>query len=74
MVLDVALLNTQHYKGQIKGTVEQSREWSNALLYTLVEKVAFGLHSTMVTNFTYNLSVLKINNREDIYDQSIKIK
>ena len=26
MVLDAALLNTQHYKVQIKGKVEQSRE------------------------------------------------
>ena len=26
MILDVALLNTQHYKVQIKGKVEQSRE------------------------------------------------
>ena len=31
MVLDAALLNTQHYKVRIKGKVEQSREWSCAL-------------------------------------------
>ena len=36
MVLDAALLNTQHYKLQIKGKVEQSRERSGALPYTLV--------------------------------------
>ena len=36
MVLDAALLNTQHYKLRIKGKEEQSREWSNALPYTLV--------------------------------------
>ena len=36
MVLDSALLNTQRYKVRIKGKVEQSREWSSALLYTLV--------------------------------------
>ena len=36
MVLDVALLNTQHYKVRIKGNVEQSRERSSALPYTLV--------------------------------------
>ena len=36
MVLDTALLNTQHYKVRIKGKVEQSREWSSALLYTSV--------------------------------------
>ena len=31
MVLDSALLNTQHYKVRIKSKVEQSREWSGAL-------------------------------------------
>ncbi len=31
---NVVLLNTQHYKVRIKGKVEQSREWSSALLYT----------------------------------------
>ena len=31
MVLDAALLNTQHYNVRIKGKVEQSREWSSAL-------------------------------------------
>ena len=36
MVVDAALLNTQHYKVRIKGKVEQSREWSSALLYTVV--------------------------------------
>ena len=36
MVLDAALLNTQHYKVRIKGKVEQSREWSSALLNTSV--------------------------------------
>ena len=36
MVLDAALLNTQHYKVQIKDKVKQSRELSSALLYTSV--------------------------------------
>ena len=36
MVLDAALLNTQHYKVQIKGKVEQSRERGSALPYTSV--------------------------------------
>ena len=36
MVLDAALLNTKHYKVRIKGKVEQSRERSSALPYTLV--------------------------------------
>ena len=35
MVLDAYLLNTQHYKVQIKGKVEQSRERSSTLPYTL---------------------------------------
>ena len=30
MVLDSALLNTQHYKVRIMDKVEQSREWSSA--------------------------------------------
>ena len=34
MVLDAALLNTQHYKVRIKGKVEQSREKSCAFPYT----------------------------------------
>ena len=36
MVLDAILLNTQHYKVRIKDKVEQTREWSSALPYTLV--------------------------------------
>ena len=35
-VLDATLLNTQHYKIQIKGKVEQYRERSSALPYTSV--------------------------------------
>ena len=36
MVLDDTLLNIQHYKVRIKGKVEQSRERSSTLPYTLV--------------------------------------
>ena len=36
MVFGAALLNTQQYKVRIKGKVEQSRQWSSALPYTLV--------------------------------------
>ena len=36
MVLDATLFNTHHYKVMIKGKVEQSREISSALPYTLV--------------------------------------
>ena len=36
MVLDASLLNTQHYKVRIRGKVEQSRERSSALPYTLM--------------------------------------
>ena len=33
MVLDAALLNTQHNKVWLKGEVEQSREWSCTFPY-----------------------------------------
>ena len=36
MVLDASLLNTQHYKVEIKSKVGQSWERSSALPYTLV--------------------------------------
>ena len=36
MVLDISLLNTQHYNLRIKGKVEQSRERSCALPYSSV--------------------------------------
>ena len=36
MVLDASLLNTKHYKVKIKSKVEQSKEMSRTLPYTLV--------------------------------------
>ena len=36
MVLDAALLNTQHYRVRIKSKIAQSRERSSALPYTSV--------------------------------------
>ena len=36
ILLDTALLNTQHYKAWFKSKVEQSRERSSAHPYTLV--------------------------------------
>ena len=36
IVLNATLINTQHYNVRIKGKVEQSREWSGTLPYTLV--------------------------------------
>ena len=36
LVLDVSLLNSQHYKIRIKGKVEQCKEKSSTLPYTLV--------------------------------------
>ena len=36
MILDAALISTQHYKVRIKGKMKQSREKSSALPYTLV--------------------------------------
>ena len=37
MILDASLLNTQHFKVRIKGKVEQSKERSSALPYSLVQ-------------------------------------
>ena len=53
MLLDDALLCTQHYKIRIQRKVEQSREWSRALPFGVVaiEKGAFGSLSTKVTIF-----------------------
>ena len=56
MVLDTALLNSQHYKVLIKGKVEQYRESSSALPYTgivAIERVTLGSPSTTVANLTY---------------------
>ena len=57
MVLNPSLLNTKHYKVRIKSKVEQSRERSSALSYTLVwhllEKGAFESPSTKLANFTF---------------------
>ena len=36
LVVDDALLNTKHYKVEIKAKVEQFKEWSSALPYTSV--------------------------------------
>ena len=50
MILDAALLSTQHYKVRTKGKVEQSIDWSYApqpLSVVAIEKGA----STMVANF-----------------------
>ena len=54
---------TQHYKVRIKGKIEQSRERSSVLPYTSVvaiEKGAFGLPWTKVTNLTYFMSYLHL--------------
>ena len=37
MVLGATLFNTQHYKVRIKGKVEQSKERSSTIPYTLVQ-------------------------------------
>ena len=61
MVLDAALLSTQHYKVRNKGKVEQSREWSSALHLGVVaiEKGAFGSPSTKVANLLNSLNLEK---------------
>ena len=57
LVLDAALLNSQHHKVRIKDKVEQSKERSSALPNNLgvvaIEKGASGSPSTKVANFTY---------------------
>ena len=53
IVLDGALLNTQHYKVRIKGKVEQSREWSSAIPLLLGIVVIENGASTAFANFTY---------------------
>ena len=50
MVLDSTFLYTQHYKVQINGKVEQSRESSSVVA---IEKGIFGSPSIMVVNFIY---------------------
>ena len=67
MVLDTALLSTQHYKVRIKDKVEQSREWSSTIPYSSVEateKGVFKSPSTKVTNFTY-LQMSYYNRKEE---------
>ena len=54
MVLDAPLLNTQHYKLGIKGKLERSKKRRSAPQHLRVvanEKGAFGMPSTIVTNF-----------------------
>ena len=57
MVLDTFLFNTQHYPVGIKGKVEQSRERIlQNLSVVAIEKRAFRLPSTTVTNFTLQIT------------------
>ena len=60
MVLDAALLNSQHYKVWIKDKVEQSRERSSAsslhLGVVANKKRVFGSPSTTLANFTLYMS------------------
>ena len=62
MVLDTALLNTQHYKVRIKGKVEQSRERSSTPTLHLgavaIEKGSFWSPSSMVTNYSLSNNTL----------------
>ena len=72
MVLDAALLNTQHYKVRIKSNVEQSRERSIALHLGIVaiEKGDFGSSSSTVTNFTF--TYIYLSSREFSMAQWLK--
>ena len=61
MILDTSLLNTQHYKVQIKGKVEQSKDRTSTLPLHLravaIEKGAFGslLGCSWLSSRTYKL-------------------
>ena len=69
MVLDVTLLNTQHYKVRIKGKVKQSREWSNPALHigvVAIEKGAFGSPLTKFATFTFTLLIVYIQPTSDM--------
>ena len=61
MLLDASLLNTQHYKGRVRGKVEQSRERSSAPLHlgvVAIENGAFGSPSIMVGQlFFYSYAI-----------------
>ena len=62
MVLNAALLNTQH-KVKIKSKMEQSKEWSSAHRGVIaIEKRGFGSSSTKVVNFIYLLLYKNIPN------------
>ena len=50
MVLDIALLNTQHYKVWIKGKIQGMEKRSPLHLGVVIEKRAFGSPSTTVVN------------------------
>ena len=61
MVLDTALLSTQHSKVRIKGKAEQFRERNSTLPIHLgvvaIEKVTFVPPSTTVANFSNNFQI-----------------
>ena len=61
MVLDAALLNTQHYKVRIKGKVEQSRERSSVLPYTSEPSGHPRLRSPTLLLFKVTLSIFCIS-------------
>ena len=63
MLLDAALLGTQHYKVRIKGKVEQSREWCPPLHLGVVaiEKGDFGSPLTKVTNNLFFFFFLQLH-------------
>ena len=77
MVLDASLFNTQHYKVQIKGKVEQSWERSSAPPDTLVLKLSkrepSGHPQLKGDNFTYlfydklSSTKIKVYSSKDIY-------
>ena len=53
MVLDAALLNTQHYKIRIKGKVEQSGEYSSTISLHLGVVGNFQLYFDLIRHYSY---------------------
>ena len=71
MILDAALLNTRHYKIRNKGKWGIQEKELRPPLYlgvVAIEKGVFGLPSTMVTNFSFNIYIVKHNFSKIMFD------
>ena len=87
MVLDASLLNTQHYKVQIKSKVEQSREWSCSYwkgtlqvsstmvgqFFLLGYEIIYISWNTVYLDFHYLMIFLYFNNSGKKYAHSLSL-